>query len=82
MIGYPITYGNVLEENNSITDSFVKYWSDETNRLNFYKGYKFGLLVFSLVSVSKVAFVLISNDSSIYEVGKLSLCNITVKNGC
>jgi len=70
MIGYPITYGNILEEGNGFTSETViteisEYWSNEKNQANFNRGYKFGLLVFGIGGVlltSKAAF---ASDSGV-----------------
>ena len=70
MIGYPITYGDSLEEGNSFTSEILitkisDYCSNEKNRINFNKGYNLGLLVFgigSLVLASSPAF---ASDSEI-----------------
>lgn len=70
MIGYPITYGDTLEEVNSFTsEMFIteisEYWSNEKNKINFNKGYKLGLLVFGiggLVLISRPAF---ASDSGV-----------------
>lgn len=56
MIGYPITYGDTLEESNGFTSETVltgisEYWSNEENIANFNRGYKFGLLVFGISGV-------------------------------
>ena len=56
MIGYPITYGDSLEEANSFTSEILiakisDYCSNEENQINFNKGYKFGLLVFGIGSL-------------------------------
>ena len=56
MIGYPITYGDILEKGNGFTSETVlteisDYWSNEENLSNFNKGFKFGLLVFSISNV-------------------------------
>ena len=53
MIGYPITYGDSLEEANSFTSEILitkisDYCSNEKNRINFSKGQKLGLLVFGI----------------------------------
>lgn len=64
MTGYPITYGDTLEKGNGFTSETVilgisEYLSDENNLTNFNKGYRFGLLVFSisyLLSSSRAAF--------------------------
>ena len=74
MIGYPITYGDSLEEVNSFTSEILitkisDYCSNEKNRINFNKGYKLGLLVFGiggLVLASSPAF---ASDSGILPVG-------------
>lgn len=55
MTGYPITYGDILEEGNGLTTEtlFTKiseYASNEKTRENLYKGYKFGLLFFGVGS--------------------------------
>lgn len=77
MIGFPITYGDILEKGNGFTSETVltgvsEYWSDEKNLANFNRGYKFGLLMFSISSLllsSKTAFasdygVLPANDGA------------------
>lgn len=51
MVGYPITYGDTLEEVNNFTSEMFlteisEYCSNEKNQINFNKGYKLGLLVF------------------------------------
>ena len=56
MIGYPITYGDILEKGNGFTSETVMtkisdYWSDEKNLVNFNRGYKFGLLFFGIKGV-------------------------------
>ena len=64
MIGYPFTYGDILEEGSGFTSETVvneisEYWSDEINQTNFNRGYRLGLLVFgasSLFLTSKAAF--------------------------
>ena len=64
MIGYPITYGDSLEEGNGYTSEAIvkktkEYWSDEENKLNFNLGYRHGLFVFGLFSIfltSRAAF--------------------------
>lgn len=56
MIGYPITYGDTLEEGNGFTSETLfngisEYCSNEKTQENFCKGYKFGLLFFSIFSL-------------------------------
>lgn len=56
MIGYPITYGDTLEEGSGFTSETVfnevsEYCSDKKNQENFYTGYKFGLLFFSVAGL-------------------------------
>ena len=56
MIGYPLTYGDILEKGNGFTSETVltgisDYWSDEKNLANFNRGYKFGLLFFGISGV-------------------------------
>ena len=70
MIGYPFTYGDILEEGSGFTSETVvneisEYWSDEINQTNFNRGYRLGLLVFgtsSLFLTSKAAF---ASDSEV-----------------
>ena len=56
MVGYPITYGDHLENGRGLTSETVlsgisEYWSNEENHTDFIKGYRFGLLVFSFSSI-------------------------------
>ena len=56
MIGYPITYGDILEKDNAFTSETIltgilEYWSNEENLANFNRGYKLGLLVFGISGV-------------------------------
>ena len=56
MIGYPITYDDTLEEGNGFTSETLftgisEYCSSEKTQENFCKGYKFGLLFFSIASL-------------------------------
>lgn len=56
MIGYPITYGDTLEEGNGFTSETLfteisEYCSNEKTQENFCKGYKFGLLFFGVASL-------------------------------
>ena len=56
MLGYPITYGDTLEEGSGFTSETLlneisKYCSSEKTRENFFKGYKFGLLFFGVASL-------------------------------
>ena len=56
MIGYPVTYGDTLEEGNGFTSEILftgisEYCSNEKTQENFCKGYKFGLLFFSISSL-------------------------------
>jgi len=51
MIGYPITYGDLLEEKNVFTThvletKVVDYWNNDRKSL-FFLGYKHGTLIFS-----------------------------------
>jgi hypothetical protein len=74
MIGYPFTYGDILEEGSGFTSETVvneisEYWSDEINQTNFNRGYQLGLLVFgtsSLFLTSKAAF---ASDSGVLPAG-------------
>ncbi len=65
MVGYPITYGDILEEGNGFTSEMViteisEYWSNEKNQIN--KGYRLGLLVFGVILTSRAAF---ASDSGV-----------------
>ena len=56
MIGYPITYGDTLEEGNGFTSETLfteisEYCSNEKTQENFCKGFKFGLLFFGVTSL-------------------------------
>ena len=56
MIGYPITYGDTLEEGNGFTSEILfteisEYCSNEKTQENFCKGFKFGLLFFGVTSL-------------------------------
>ena len=56
MVGFPITYGDTLEEVNGFTSETLftgisEYCSNEKTQENFCKGYKFGLLVFGIASL-------------------------------
>ena len=56
MIGYPIMYGDTLEEGNGFTSETLftrisEYCSNEKTQENFCKGYKFGLLFFNISSL-------------------------------
>lgn len=56
MIGYPIMYGDTLEEGNGFTSETLftgisEYCSNEKTQGNFCKGYKFGLLFFGIASL-------------------------------
>lgn len=70
MIGYPVTYGDTLEEGNGFTSETViteisEYWSNEINQRSFNKGYRLGLFVFGASSIfltSKAAF---ASDSGV-----------------
>ena len=68
MIGYPITYGDSFEEGNGITSEMViteisEYWSNEKNKINFNKGYKLGLLVFSASTIFLTSRAAFASDS-------------------
>ena len=91
MIGYPFTYGDILEEGSGFTSETVvneisEYWSDEINQTNFNRGYRLGLLVFgtsSLFLTSKAAF---ASDSGVLPAGDggasaLGICGIAMKTG-
>ena len=65
MIGYPIMYGDTLEEGNGFTSETLftrisEYCSNEKTQENFCKGYKFGLLFFGIATllVSSTPFLL------------------------
>ncbi len=70
MINYPITYGDILEKGNGFTRETVltgisEYWSNKENLANFNRGYKFGLLVFSIVSVLLRSTAAFASDSGV-----------------
>lgn len=70
MIGYPVTYGDNLEEGNVFTSETViteisEYWSNEKNQINFNKGYKLGLLVFSVSSILLTSRAAFASDSGV-----------------
>lgn len=55
MIGFPITYGDLLEQGNGFTTQaletkVVDYWDDDRKAL-FFRGYRDGLLIFSAASI-------------------------------
>ena len=55
MIGYPITYGDLLEQGNGFTTQALKtkvvdYWDDDRKSL-FFRSYRDGLLIFSAASI-------------------------------
>ena len=67
MIGYPITYGDILKKGNGFTSERVlteisEYWSDEENQKNFNRGYKFGLLVFGISVVLLTSTAAFASD--------------------
>ena len=79
MIGYPITYGDTSEKSNGFTSERVltrisEYFSNEKNRANFNKGYKFGLLVFGLANVP-------TSDRGAFGASALGICAIAKKSG-
>ena len=68
MIGYPFTYGDILEEGSGFTSETVvneisEYWSDEINRTNFNRGYRLGLLVFGASSLFLTSKAVFASDS-------------------
>lgn len=70
MIGYPITYGDISEKGNSFTSETVltgvsEYWSDEKNLANFNRGYKFGLLLFSISGVLLSSTTAFASDNGV-----------------
>jgi hypothetical protein len=70
MIGYPITYGDTLEKSNGFTSETVltgisEYWSNEENRANFNRGYKFGLLVFGISGVLVRSTAAFASDNGV-----------------
>jgi len=70
MIGYPITYGDTLEEGNDFTSERVltgisEYWSDEENVANFNQGYKLGLLVFGISGILLSSTIAFAGDSGV-----------------
>jgi hypothetical protein len=64
MIGYPITYGDTLEEGSGFS-KVLKYWVNKKNQANFIKGYKFGLLVFGLSVVLLKSTAAFASDSGV-----------------
>ena len=66
MIGYPITYGDILEKGNGLVLTGIsEYWSSAENRANFIKGYKFGLLVFGISGVLLTSTTVFASDDGI-----------------
>ena len=74
MIGYPITYGDILEKGNALTSETVltgisDYWYNEENLANFNRGYKFGLLVFGISGVLLSSTIAFASDNGANNVG-------------
>lgn len=70
MIGFPITYGDILDKSNGFTRETVvteisDYWSNEENQVNFTRGYKFGLFIFGISGVILTSRVAVASDSRV-----------------
>lgn len=73
MIGYPITYGDILEKGNGFASETVltetlEYWSNEKNLANFNRGYKFCLLAFRISGLLFKSTAAFASDNRVLPV--------------